>query len=60
MEKLVLDNSVLMKFVLENKEESIEYAKQILNDFLQWKVEILEPTIWYYEAWNVLVNIFDI
>jgi len=35
MEKLVLDNSVLMKFVLENKEESIEYAKQILNDFLQ-------------------------
>ena len=51
---LVLDNSALMKYVLDEDRDQTRVVVQILRQYQQKEIQIIEPVMWYYEAGNVL------
>lgn len=52
MEKLILDSSVLLKFLLDESDSKL--TDKILDEYLIDKIQILEPKLWLFEAWNIL------
>ncbi len=55
MKKLVLDSSVIVKWLNKNKEDHIEQADNILKDAIKGKVGLFAPELAKYEIGNVLI-----
>lgn len=53
--KLVIDSSVIVKWLNTTDEGNLEKADKILADALQRKVELLAPELAKYEVGNVLL-----
>lgn len=56
MKKLVLDSSVIVKFVNQDNESRLEKADQILRDVQSGKVSLVSPELAKYEVGNALVK----
>ncbi|PJE63357.1 hypothetical protein COU89_03735 [Candidatus Roizmanbacteria bacterium CG10_big_fil_rev_8_21_14_0_10_45_7] len=54
--KLVIDSSVIIKWLNTTDEQNIEKADKILSDSLQGNVELLAPELAKYEIGNVLLK----
>lgn len=50
------DASVILKWVLRDDEMRREKALAILSDWLDGKHEIIVPSLWLYEAGNILTR----
>jgi len=55
-QKIVVDASVMVKWLRSEKEELLEYADKLLADFKQGAVELYAPELSKYEVGNVLVK----
>ena len=52
---LVVDSSVIMKWLNQNEEENIDKAEKLLKDFQDEKVQLIAPELAKYEVGNVLI-----
>ena len=53
--KIVVDTSVIIKWLSRDREESLTVADRLLSDTLDGKVELLAPELSKYEVGNVLL-----
>lgn len=53
--KIVVDTSVFIKWLSQDKEKNLDFANKLLEDALDSKVEILAPEIAKYEVGNALL-----
>ena len=53
MNKIILDNAIIVKWYLKDEEYSAE-AEKIFNDFRNGKMVLAEPFLLYYEFNNVI------
>lgn len=51
---IVLDNSALMKCILDEDEDQKRTVMQMLQKHQYKEIRLIEPAVWYYEAGNVL------
>lgn len=56
MNTLVIDSSIIVKWLNRKDEENIEQADQILEDTKNGKVELITPELAKYEVGNVLLK----
>jgi predicted nucleic acid-binding protein len=57
MSTVVVDTSTLLKWVLpESEEEYIDQANAIAQSALAGRLSLLLPSLWYYEAGNILAR----
>lgn len=56
MKTLVVDTSVIVKWVNNHKEENAEKADEILEDAISGQAELLVPELAKYELGNVLLK----
>lgn len=56
MNTLVIDTSVLIKWLNQNREENLESADKILQDVKSGQVELIAPELVKYEMGNVLLK----
>lgn len=54
--KLIVDTSVIAKWLNQSNEDNIDKADQIMADALSGKVELLAPELSRYEYGNVLLK----
>jgi predicted nucleic acid-binding protein len=55
MQRYVVDASVILKWVLGDREEADhQKAMELLNAWVEDRVELLAPTLWEYEVGNFL------
>lgn len=54
--KLVVDSSVIVKWLNSTDEENLKEADKVLADALEDKVELLAPELAKYEVGNVLLT----
>lgn len=54
MEIIVIDASVILKFVLRDDEDRREKALKILYGWLEGKYNIILPSLWLFEVGNIL------
>ena len=56
MERLIVpDASILLKWVLPAEQEpDVEQARALRQAFLEGRIELLVPPLWFYEVGNVL------
>jgi predicted nucleic acid-binding protein len=54
--KLVIDASVLVKWIRQEKEDHLPQAESILNDLKENRVSLYAPELAKYEVGNVLVK----
>lgn len=52
---VVIDSSVIIKWLNQDKEENIDSANRLLDDALEGKVELLAPELAKYEVGNTLL-----
>ncbi|HUD44108.1 MAG TPA: type II toxin-antitoxin system VapC family toxin [Patescibacteria group bacterium] len=52
---LIIDSSVIVKWLSSDREENLENADRILQDTKSGKVELLTPELAKYEVGNVLL-----
>ena len=55
MKSVVVDTSVIVKWVNQDKEENLPQATQILNDVKNNQIELIAPEIARYEVGNALL-----
>lgn len=55
MNKMVVDTSVMVKWLNQTREQNIEQANKILSQALDGKVELIVPELAKYEVGNVLL-----
>ena len=55
MNKLVVDSSVIVKWLNATDEQNLEEADQILADAIKDNVELIAPELAKYEIGNVLL-----
>lgn len=55
-QKIVVDASVMVKWLRSEKEDLLDHADKLLTDFKQGKVELYAPELSKYEVGNVLVK----
>ena len=55
-QKIVVDASVMVKWLRSEKEELLEQADKLLTNFKQGAVELYAPELSKYEVGNVLVK----
>ena len=53
MKTFVIDNSVIMKLIFSD-EDNYDVVCDIIEDFKEGKVQIIQPILWYFELINVL------
>ncbi len=53
--KVVVDTSVIIKWLSSDKEELLDSANKLLEDALEEKIELLAPELSKYEVGNVLL-----
>lgn len=53
--KVVIDTSVIIKWLSSDKEENLDEANKLLNDALDDKIELLAPELSKYEVGNSLL-----
>lgn len=57
MKTVVVDASTLLKWVLpEAEEEWVEQANSLAHAALGGRIRLLVPSLWYYEAGNILAR----
>lgn len=56
MHTLVIDTSVFVKWLNQNREENLESADKILQDVKSRQVELIAPELVKYEIGNVLLK----
>lgn len=56
MKSLVLDSSVITKWLNDEEEKDLEQADKILTNALEGQVELLSPELAKYEIGNVLLK----
>ena len=56
MNTLVIDSSIIVKWLNRKDEENLTQADQILNDTKNGKVDLIAPEIAKYEVGNVLLK----
>ena len=56
MNTVVVDSSVIVKWINQTKEENIDKADQILQNALDGRVELVAPELAKYEVGNVLMK----
>ena len=56
MNTLVVDSSIIVKWINRKDEENLEEADQILEDMKNGKVDIIAPEIAKYEVGNALLT----
>ena len=56
MNTLVVDSSIIVKWINRKDEENLEEADQIIEDMKNGKVDIIAPEIAKYEVGNVLLK----
>lgn len=54
--KIVVDSSVIVKWLNTTDEENVEEANTLLSDVLDNKIELLAPELAKYEIGNVLLK----
>ena len=54
MKNIILDTSVILKLVLDKDEDDLDKVCIIFDHYLNHKIEIIEPSLYYYEFLNVL------
>lgn len=55
-QRIVVDASVMVKWLRSEKEELLEQADKLLTDFQQGTVELYAPELSKYEVGNVLIK----
>lgn len=55
-QKIVVDASVMVKWVRSEKEQLLEQADKLLADFLKGAVDLYAPELSKYEVGNVLIK----
>lgn len=55
-QRIVVDASVMVKWLRSEKEDLLEQADRLLRDFKQGKVELYAPELSKYEVGNVLIK----
>lgn len=53
--KIVVDTSVIIKWLSSDKEENLDIANKLLDEALDEKIELLAPELTKYEIGNVLL-----
>lgn len=53
--KIVVDTSVIIKWLSSDKEENLDIANKLLDGALDEKIELLAPELTKYEVGNVLL-----
>ncbi len=56
IKKLVIDSSVIIKWLNQDKEAGIAQADKIMSNALELKVELFAPELAKYESGNVLLK----
>lgn len=56
MNTLVIDTSVFVKWLNQNREENLDFADKILQDVKSGQVELIAPELIKYEIGNVLLK----
>ncbi len=56
MNTLVIDTSVFVKWLNQNREQNLESADKILQDVRSGQVELIAPELIKYEVGNVLLK----
>lgn len=56
MSKLIVDTSVIIKWLSQNNENFLEQANLILHHVQEGKVDIFSPELVKYEVGNVLLK----
>lgn len=56
MKTLVVDSSVIIKWLNETKEQNLEQADKILNHAEEGTIELFAPELAKYEVGNVLIT----
>lgn len=56
MKTLVVDSSVIVKWLNQTKEQNVEQADKILNQARNGEVELITPELAKYETGNVLIT----
>lgn len=54
--RLVVDTSVIVKWLNQNHEDNIDKADQLMEDALKGEVELIAPELSKYECGNVLLK----
>lgn len=52
---IVIDSSVIVKWLSQDKEADLDAANRVLNDVLDRKIELLAPELAKYEIGNTLL-----
>lgn len=53
---LIVDSSVIVKWLNQTKEENLEQADEIINEAVAGKVKLFTPELAKYEVGNVLIK----
>lgn len=53
--KVVVDTSVIIKWLSQDKEEKLDLANKLLEDALDGRIELLAPELSKYEVGNTLL-----
>ncbi|HZE87766.1 MAG TPA: type II toxin-antitoxin system VapC family toxin [Methylomirabilota bacterium] len=53
--KIVVDTSVIIKWLSSDKEDHLDFANKLLEDALEGAIELLAPELSKYEVGNVLL-----
>lgn len=56
MKTLIIDSSVIVKWLNQTKEQSLEQADKILKEAKEKRVELIAPELAKYEVGNVLIT----
>ena len=56
MKTLIVDSSVIVKWLNQTKEQSLGQADKILNEAREGKTELIAPELAKYEVGNVLIT----
>ncbi len=56
MKTLIVDSSVIVKWLNQTKEQSLEQADKILSEAREGKIELIAPELAKYEVGNVLIT----
>ena len=56
MKTLVVDSSVIVKWLNQTKEQNLEQADKILSEAREGKIQLIAPELAKYEVGNVLIT----
>lgn len=56
MKTLIVDSSVIVKWLNQTKEQSLEQADKILEEAKEGQIELITPELAKYEIGNVLIT----